>query len=73
MLFAAFAADPLGELSALELGFGTKAVTASQHLIYNAAKGALYYDDDGNGAHAQVQIALFSTLPVLDAGDFVLV
>ena len=72
-VFAAFAADPLGELSALELGFGTKAVTASQHLIYNAAKGALYYDDDGNGAHAQVQIALFSTLPVLDAGDFVLV
>lgn len=71
--FAAFAGDPAGALPALELALGTKATTANQHLIYNVATGALFYDGDGAGGAAQVQIAVLSTKPVLDAGDFALI
>ena len=70
--FAAFGGDAAGALNPLELALGTKATTAAQHLIYNQTTGALYYDDDGSGAHAQVQIALLTTKPVLDATDIVL-
>ena len=71
--FAAFGADPAGALSATEFYAGKMAVTADQHLIYNSGTGALYYDADGSGGAAQVQIALLSTRPVLDAGDFLLI
>ena len=33
----------------------------------------MYYDKDGLGGTAQVQIALLSTKPVLDASDFILI
>ncbi len=72
-VFTAFAGDPLGALNPLELKLGTAAATASEHLIYNQATGALYYDANGVGGAAQVQIALFSTKPVLDANDFLLI
>ena len=72
-VFAAFAGDPLGALNPLELALGTAATTASQHLVYNAATGALYYDANGVGGAAQIQIALLSTKPVLDASDFLLI
>ena len=62
-----------GALSASGFTLGTVATTAAQHLIYNQATGALYYDKDGVGSTAAVQIALLSTKPVLDAGDFWLV
>ncbi len=52
---------------------GTKAVTADQHIIYNAAKGALYYDADGSGAGAMVQIASLTNHPDLDASDFLFI
>jgi Ca2+-binding RTX toxin-like protein len=41
--------------------------------VYNAATGALFYDSDGSGVQAQVQIAVFTAKPLLDAGDFVLI
>ncbi len=71
--FAALADYEPGVLDAGELAFGTQAITADQHLIYNQAKGALYYDADGLGGAAQVQIALLSGKPVIDAGDIVLI
>ncbi|MGV3511302.1 MAG: beta strand repeat-containing protein [Novosphingobium sp.] len=71
--FAAFAGSPLGGLDAADLGFGTAATSASQNLVYNAATGALFYDADGQGGLAQVQIAVFSTKPLLDATDFILI
>lgn len=71
--FAAFAGSPLGALDAADLGFGTAATSASQNLVYNAATGALFYDADGQGGVAQVQIAVFSTKPLLDASDFILI
>lgn len=71
--FAAFAGDLDGLLDLAEFSLGTKATTADQHLIYDQIKGALYYDADGVGGAAQIQIALLSTRPLLDEGDFLLV
>jgi serralysin len=72
-VFTALADYGLGTLDIGELTFGTKATAADQHLIYNSGTGGLFYDVDGVGAAAQVQIALFSGHPTLNAGDFVIV
>ena len=48
-------------------------MTADQHLVYDPTTGILYYDADGSGAGAAVQIALISGRPALSADDFVLV
>lgn len=54
---------------------GTKAHDADDHVIYNKATGALYYDSDGTGAHAQVQFATISNHATagLAYNDFLLV
>lgn len=72
-MFKAFSGDPVGAVSASELVFGTAATTSSHHLIYNIVNGALFYDADGAGGVAQVQIAVLITKPALDAADIVLV
>lgn len=71
--FSGLAADPAGLLSAAEFGLGTVAATASQRLIYDQVSGILYYDADGTAAAAAVQVALFSTKPVLSAADILLI
>ncbi len=52
----------------------TDTLTAQDRFIYNQQTGALYYDQDGIGVKAAVQIARFSpnsaTKPVLSAADF---
>jgi Ca2+-binding RTX toxin-like protein len=54
---------------------GAKAHDADDHIIYNKATGALYYDDDGKGGHAQVQFATLAApiKPTLSASDFVVI
>ncbi|MCW1381458.1 hypothetical protein OLX02_01345 [Novosphingobium sp. KCTC 2891] len=54
-----------------ELKLGAAASTAGDHLIYSAATGALFYDADGVGGAAQVQIATFTGRPALTADDFI--
>ncbi|MBC2663998.1 hypothetical protein H7F51_00550 [Novosphingobium flavum] len=71
--YAALAGLSAGALAPSEFIAGKAAVTASQHIIYNQSTGALYYDVDGSGKAAQVQIAMLSNRPVLDASDFWLV
>jgi Ca2+-binding RTX toxin-like protein len=71
-VFTAFSGDPAGPLSASEFTIGTKATASGQHLIYDPAKGALYYDADGVGGAAQVEIAVLSNKPALGASDFLL-
>lgn len=52
---------------------GTKATSASEHLIYNAANQVLYYDADGNGAQNQIAIARFEGAVNVTAADFVII
>jgi Ca2+-binding RTX toxin-like protein len=66
----AFTALSSGALDPAEFRLGTAATTADQHIIYDRATGALYYDADGVGGQAQVQVALLSDKPALDAGAF---
>lgn len=51
---------------------GTVAHDANDRIIYDQTTGALYYDADGNGRGAQVQIAIVgqSTHPALTYADF---
>jgi Ca2+-binding RTX toxin-like protein len=48
---------------------------ADDRLIYNTTTGALYYDKDGNGSKAAVQIALLELVngiaPTLAYDDFI--
>jgi Ca2+-binding RTX toxin-like protein len=46
-----------------------------QHVLYNTATGALYYDADGAGANAAVQVALIGTTthPTLLSTDFLVI
>lgn len=71
-VFTAFAGHAAGALGLGELAFGTKATTLDQHLIYNTGTGALFYDVDGLGGVAQVQIAALTLHPVLAAADVIL-
>jgi Ca2+-binding RTX toxin-like protein len=64
-----------GPLKAQYFFAGTHAHDADDRIIYNKASGALYYDSDGTGAHAQVQFATIADHAIagLAASDFVLV
>jgi serralysin len=48
---------------------------ADDRMVYNTTSGSLYYDADGSGSGAAVEIALvgISTHPTLDHGDFHLI
>ncbi|SIQ15563.1 Ca2+-binding protein, RTX toxin-related, partial [Aromatoleum tolulyticum] len=48
-----------------------EAADANDYVLYNASTGGLYYDADGNGAGAAVQVATLTGAPTLDAGDFI--
>lgn len=48
----------------------TSAADGDDHLLYNSSGGALYYDPDGTGASAAVQIARLSSNLALTAADF---
>jgi len=70
---AAMSGYGLGTLDNGELTFGTKATAANQHLIYNSTSGALFYDADGAGGAAQIQIATLTGHPALTAHDITLI
>ena len=66
---------PLGNLNINEFYAAPTANTgadASDRIVYNTTSGALYYDSDGNGNGAAVQIALIGTSshPTLSYADF---
>ena len=66
----------LGTLSvdAFRSGAGiTTAGDASDRIIYNTTNGALYYDADGTGRGAAIQLADLTGAPNLTFGDFLIV
>ena len=58
-----------GPLAASAFVVGTQAQNTSQQIIYNPVSGALFYDADGQGGAAQVQVAQLSGTPGLTAAD----
>lgn len=62
-----------GVMAAAAFTIGAAAADASDRVIYNSATGALYYDSDGVGALAQVQIAMLATGLMLTSADFVVI
>lgn len=72
--FAALTADTSGApITANGFYVGKSASTLDQHVIYNSATGALYYDSDGSGAAAQVQIATLTYHPAVAAVDILII
>lgn len=65
-----FAKLGTGSLSRAEFVVGRNAKTAAQQVIYNDKTGALYYDADGSGANAKVQIATLDPHLDLSARHF---
>ncbi|MBD2495351.1 S8 family serine peptidase [Nostoc sp. FACHB-280] len=59
-------------IAASQFIIGTAATTASQRFIYNNTTGGLFFDQDGSGAIAKVQIATLNTgLALTNADIFV--
>ena len=62
-----------GVLSSKAFWVGDKAHDASDRIVYNKKTGALFYDQDGNGAKAAVQFATLPKKLALAANDFFVV
>jgi Ca2+-binding RTX toxin-like protein len=62
-----------GTLAASRFKIGTQAMDADDYIIYNNATGALYYDSNGNGVGASVQIATIGTGLSMTNADFVVI
>ena len=58
------------QLKKAEFALGNKAADGSDHVIYNKKTGALFYDADGTGSQAQVQIATLSKNLKMTHKDF---
>ncbi|GBE75901.1 hypothetical protein myaer87_31280 [Microcystis aeruginosa NIES-87] len=56
-------------ITAAQFVLGTTALNASNRLIYNTITGRLFFDGDGTGTLAAIQIATLSSKPTLTASD----
>ncbi|WP_298195076.1 hypothetical protein [Novosphingobium sp.] len=59
-----------GALAEAAFRIGTAAHDASDRVIYDQAKGALYFDDDGTGPNAKMLFATLAAGTALTAADF---
>lgn len=70
-----FNSDDFGDLGvgieATEFTIGTDATTADQRIIYDDVSGNLFWDEDGSGATAQIQLAHLDAGLALTAANFV--
>jgi Ca2+-binding RTX toxin-like protein len=66
-MFKAFAGQE--SISMEDFISGNSTAHTNEYLIYNKATGGLYYDDDGSGSQAAVQIALIANRADLQASD----
>jgi len=70
---SAFAALGLGALGASNFVASSAgvAVDGDDHILYDTDNGKLYYDADGAGGEAAIQIAQLTGAPTITADDFV--
>jgi hypothetical protein len=62
---------PVGHvLAAADFHIGTHATTPSQHIIYDAKNGFLFYDPDGKGPQAEIHFATLGNHPTLTHATF---
>ncbi|MEI6643950.1 MAG: calcium-binding protein [Novosphingobium sp.] len=72
-VFTGFAATGAMSVDAFWSGNGVNAAhDATDRFIYNTATGALWYDADGTGATAAVQVAVLTGAPTLAFSDFLI-
>ena len=62
-----------GTLSAAAFRVGTTAIDASDRIVYNDDTGALFFDQDGSGAAANVQFATLDDGLAMSNLDFLVV
>jgi Ca2+-binding RTX toxin-like protein len=67
---AIFSALAVGTLSSAAFHIGSAAADANDRIIYDAATGAVYYDNDGIGGNAAQQFAALSVGLSLTNSDF---
>jgi len=70
VLGAQFGSLTAGALNATEFRVGKAARDYNDHIIYNPTTGALFYDQDGTGDVAQVQIAQLAVRASVTSADF---
>ncbi|MDX2275216.1 MAG: calcium-binding protein [Hyphomonadaceae bacterium] len=70
-VFTALGAD--GVLAPGRFWIAADAHDANDRIVYNSSTGALFYDADGNGVGAKVQIATLDTGLGLTSNDFVVI
>ena len=63
----------VGALNAANFAIGGAAIDSNDYLVYNKATGTLFYDANGNGAGAAVQIATLGVNLALTNADFVVI
>jgi len=59
-----------GVLSESLFCIGIAATQADDRIVYDQTIGALYYDADGSGVGAQIQLATLNSLPSITNVDF---
>ncbi|MCZ8287325.1 calcium-binding protein, partial [Microcystis sp. LE19-59.1C] len=67
----AFGLSSSGAILSNQFSIGSSATTASHRFIYDSVNGALFFDSDGLGGTAQIQIALLNTGLLLTNNDIV--
>lgn len=74
-IFTSFGTSTLGTISSTCFQANTTGLATdnNDYIVYETDTGKLFYDADGNGTGASVQIALLGTKPALTYTDFVLV
>lgn len=70
LLQAVYDGLSVGMLSADEFHIGTSAQDADDRIIYDQANGVIYYDPDGIGGDAQVEIVNVTAGITIDESDF---
>jgi cysteinyl-tRNA synthetase len=66
-------AGAVGTLKAAAFRIGTDATTAAHRIIYDSVSGALWYDRDGTGGAAKVQIAVLDDGLAINRNHFQIV